>query len=114
MLDIQEISKGIPRHDFSREEIQEIYNLPIPKLIHLAQEVHQKYFKPDEVQISTLLSIKTGGCKENCAYCPQSAHHQTELEAHGLLNVEQIKRLHRRQRTVVLAVSVWVLLGEAS
>ncbi|SMF33577.1 biotin synthase BioB [Pseudobacteriovorax antillogorgiicola] len=98
MLDTQELSKGLPRYDFSREEIRAIYQLPFPQLIHLAQTVHQKHFRPDEVQISTLLSIKTGGCKENCAYCPQSAHYQTGVDAHGLLDVEQIRGAAQRAK----------------
>ena len=91
MLDLHDLSSGTPRYDFSREEISEIYNLPLTKLISLAQQVHQKYFPADEVQVSTLLSIKTGGCKENCAYCPQSAHHDSQVDAHGLLKLEEIK-----------------------
>lgn len=91
MLNLKELGQGISRFDWSRSEIEEIYRLPITQLIHLAQEVHQKHFDPSEVQVSTLLSIKTGGCKENCAYCPQSAHYSTDVDAHGLLDIEVIK-----------------------
>ena len=91
MLNLQELASGNPRFDFTKEEITEIYNLPVTQLVQLAQTVHQKHFAPDQVQISTLLSIKTGGCKENCAYCPQSAHHDSDVDAHGLLNVDKIK-----------------------
>lgn len=91
MPKLQELASGNPRYDFTEKEIEEIYQLPLTQLVMLAQSVHQRHFAPDEVQISTLLSIKTGGCKENCAYCPQSAHHDTGLEAHGLLDVEAIK-----------------------
>lgn len=92
MIDFQDLAEGNPRYDFSRDEISEIYHLPITKLIFLAQKVHQQHFASDEVQVSTLMSIKTGGCKENCAYCPQSAHHNTDIDAKALINVEEIKQ----------------------
>jgi len=65
------------RHDWSREEIRTLFALPFPELIFRAQSVHRAHFDPTEVQISTLLSIKTGGCPEDCAYCPQSVHYET-------------------------------------
>ena len=68
------------RHNWTVSEIQEIYDLPFPELIFQAQTVHRKFFSPNVVQRSTLLSIKTGGCSENCKYCPQSAHYETEVE----------------------------------
>ncbi len=69
------------RHDWTREELRALFALPLPELIFRAQAVHRQYFDPREVQISTLLSIKTGGCPEDCAYCPQSAHYDTGVEA---------------------------------
>ena len=90
MLNLAELASGKVRYDYTRDSIQAIYDLPMTKLIFLAQSVHQKYFEPDEIQLSTLLSIKTGGCKENCAYCPQSAHYQTGIDAQGLLSVASI------------------------
>ena len=90
MLNLDQLASGKLRYDYTRAEIQAIYDLPITRLIFLAQSVHQKYFEADEIQMSTLLSIKTGGCKENCAYCPQSAHYQTGVDAQGLLSVETI------------------------
>ena len=90
MLDLEQLALGEPRYDFTREEIQAIYDLPITTLVYLAQSVHRRYYAPDEIQMSTLLSIKTGGCKENCAYCPQSAHYATGVESHGLLPVDTI------------------------
>ncbi|WP_349263874.1 biotin synthase BioB [Oligoflexus sp.] len=81
---------GEPRYDYTRDEIQAIYDLPITTLVYLAQSVHRRYYAPDEIQMSTLLSIKTGGCKENCAYCPQSAHYTTNVAAHGLLPIHDI------------------------
>jgi biotin synthase len=90
MLDLEQLALGDPRYDFSREEIQALYDLPITTLVHLAQSVHRRYYAQDEIQMSTLLSIKTGGCKENCAYCPQSAHHATNVASHGLLPLGDI------------------------
>ncbi len=92
MFDRDQLTRGEIRHDLSHEEIQAIYDLPLTTLIHAAQSVHRLYYAADEIQMSTLLSIKTGGCKENCGYCPQSAHYQTTVEAHGLLPLEEIAR----------------------
>ena len=78
------------RHDYSREEIEKIFSLPFTRLLGIAQNLHGRYFPDDEVQLCTLLSIKTGGCKENCAYCPQSAHYETDLKAEALWQVADI------------------------
>lgn len=77
------------RFDWTTDEIEEIYNLPLPELLFRAQTIHRCYHNPEEVQGCTLLSIKTGGCPEDCAYCPQSAHYQTGVDRHALLGVEQ-------------------------
>ena len=77
------------RHDWTTEEIEKIYNLPFPELVFEAQTVHRKFHKTDEIQGCQLLSIKTGGCPEDCAYCPQSAHYQTEVEREQLLSVDK-------------------------
>ena len=76
------------RHNWSLEEAQAIYNQPFPDLLYQAQTVHRANFDRLEVQRSTLLSIKTGGCSEDCAYCPQSAHYKTGVERHGILPKE--------------------------
>jgi len=81
---------GVVRHDWTRDEIRELYDLSFPELIFHAQSVHRLRFNPEEIQISTLLSIKTGGCPEDCAYCPQSAHHNTGLVASKLMEVEKV------------------------
>ncbi len=91
-------ASGAVRHDFSRSEIREIYSLPLTTLIQLAQDVQEQHFAQDEVQLATLLSIKTGGCKEDCGYCPQSAHHSSKVDAHGLLDLETIKSAARQAR----------------
>lgn len=77
------------RFDWTISEIAAIYNLPLPELIFEAQTVHRQFHKPDEIQGCQLLSIKTGGCPEDCGYCPQSAHYKTGLEREQLLSVEK-------------------------
>ncbi|HEY0426831.1 MAG TPA: biotin synthase BioB [Pyrinomonadaceae bacterium] len=77
------------KHDWTTKEIEEIYNLPLPELIFRAQTEHRKFHRADEIQGCQLLSIKTGGCPENCAYCPQSAHYKTAVEREPLLSVEK-------------------------
>ena len=71
-------------------DIAELFELPFMDLLHRAQQVHRAHFNANEVQLSTLLSIKTGGCSEDCGYCPQSAHHDTEVEADKLMQLEQV------------------------
>jgi biotin synthase len=78
------------RHDWTREEVRALFELPFPELIFRAQSIHRRHFDPTEVQISTLLSIKTGGCPEDCAYCPQSAHYHTGLKAEKLMSVDTV------------------------
>lgn len=85
-----EYQLGAVRHDWTRDEVRTIYELPLPDLMFQAQTVHRMYFDPTEVQISTLLSIKTGGCPEDCGYCPQSAHYDTGLPASKLMEVEKV------------------------
>jgi biotin synthase len=85
-----DIAPGAIRHDWTRAEIRALFDLPFPELIFRAQTVHRHYFDPREVQISTLLSIKTGGCPEDCAYCPQSAQYETEVKAGKLMDVETV------------------------
>ncbi len=80
----------VARHDWSREQVRTLFNLPFPHLIFEAQYIHRAHFDPREVQISTLLSIKTGGCPEDCAYCPQSAHYETGVQAEKLMNLEAV------------------------
>jgi len=77
------------RHDWTLAEIETIYELPIPELLYQAQSVHREHHKPNEVQGCSLLSIKTGGCPEDCAYCPQSAHYSTGLQKEPLMGVTE-------------------------
>jgi biotin synthase len=78
------------RHDWTRAEIGALFDLPFPELLFRAQSIHRQYFDPAEVQISTLLSIKTGGCPEDCAYCPQSAHYNTGVNAEKLMALDAV------------------------
>jgi biotin synthase len=78
------------RTDWTLDEVREIYALPFADLIFKAQTLHRKYFDPNEVQISTLLSIKTGACPEDCGYCPQSARFNTDLESEPLMALEEV------------------------
>ncbi len=78
------------RHDWTRAEILELFAMPFSDLMFQAQSVHRAYFNPNEVQVSTLCSIKTGACPEDCAYCPQSARYDTGLEREKLMAVEKV------------------------
>ena len=78
------------RHDWTREEAQALYELPFNDLLFRAHVTHRAMFDPNIVQRSQLLSIKTGGCPEDCGYCSQSAHHQTGLKASKLIEVERV------------------------
>lgn len=79
-----------PRFDWDRKEILEILSLPFNDLLFKAQVIHREGFDANRVQVSTLLSIKTGACPEDCKYCPQSGHHNAELEKEKLMQVEQV------------------------
>jgi biotin synthase len=79
-----------PRHDWIRDEVRALFDLPLPELMFRAQSVHRQHFDPTAVQISTLLSIKTGGCPEDCAYCPQSAQYDTGVEAEKLMSLDAV------------------------
>ena len=78
------------RHDWTLEETRALFQLPFNDLIFKAQAIHREHFDPNEVQVSTLLSIKTGACPEDCKYCPQSGHYNTGLEKEKLLDVEKV------------------------
>jgi biotin synthase len=78
------------RHDWTREEVRALFALPFPELMFRAAAVHRENFDPAEVQISTLLSIKTGGCPEDCAYCPQSAKFDTGVKAEKLMELDAV------------------------
>src|SRR5262245_13796712 len=77
------------RHDWTASEIEAIYTLPVPELILRAQTIDRAHHRPDEVQGCALLSIKTGGCPEDCAYCPQSAHYRTGVARTALMTIDE-------------------------
>src|SRR5215204_1555754 len=81
---------GAVRNDWTRNEVRSLFALPFPELMFEAQRVHRLHFDPTEVQISTLLSIKTGGCPEDCAYCPQSVHYDTGIKAEKLMSLDAV------------------------
>lgn len=86
------------RNDWSRSEVGQLFDLPFNDLLFHAQQVHRAHFDPNAVQVSTLLSIKTGGCPEDCNYCPQSVHFDTGLEPERLMDIEQVIDAARRAR----------------
>ena len=78
------------RHDWTLKEVRELLDMPFNDLVFRAQQAHRQWFDPNEVQVSTLLSIKTGACPEDCMYCPQSGHYNTGLEKEKLMQVEKV------------------------
>jgi biotin synthase len=89
---------GAVRHDWTDAEIGVLYALPFPELLFRALTVHRRHHDPERVQLCTLLSIKTGGCPEDCAYCPQSARYETEVDARPLLDVGRVLAAARAAR----------------
>ena len=81
------MNQTILRHDWSLEEIESLLDQPFNDLIFRAQTIHRAHFDPNQVQVSSLLSIKTGACAEDCAYCSQSAKYDTGLERAGLVGL---------------------------
>src|SRR6185436_8741488 len=81
---------GLVRNDWTRAEVRALFALPFPDLMFEAARVHRLHFDPAEGQISTLLSIKTGGCPEDCAYCPQSAKYDTGVKAGKLMSLDAV------------------------
>ncbi len=86
------------RNSWTREEISEVYETPVLELIYKAATIHREFHDPQEVQVCTLLSVKTGGCPEDCAYCPQAARYQTDVEVHKLLPVNEVVAAARHAR----------------
>ena len=76
---------------WTKEEVLAIYNRPLMQLVFDAAQKHREHHNPLEVQVSTLLSIKTGGCPEDCGYCPQAARYHTDIEKNDLMSVSQVK-----------------------
>ena len=78
------------RNNWTKEEIQQIYELPLLELVYRAATVHRQYNNTAEVQVCTLLSVKTGGCSEDCAYCPQAARYHTDIQVHALMQNSEV------------------------
>ncbi len=83
------------RFDWAKAEVQSIYRTPLPDLLFRAQTIHRQFHAPDRVQTCQLISIKTGGCPEDCAYCPQSAHYDADVERQGLLDPQHVLSVAR-------------------
>ena len=78
------------RHDWTRAEVDALFDLPLPTLVFQAMNIHRAVFDAEEVQLSQLLSIKTGGCAEDCGYCSQSSHFDTGLKASKLMEADAV------------------------
>ena len=85
----------VPRHDWTKPEVAAIYRSPLTELLYQAQSVHRAFQPQNRIQTCQLISIKTGGCPEDCAYCPQSAHYETDVERHGLLDADHVVAVAR-------------------
>ena len=94
----QDIAMSELRHDWTRPEIEQLFALPFNDLLFRAQQLHRRHFDANEVQVSTLLSIKTGACPEDCKYCPQSKRYDTGLSTEDLLELEQVMEQARAAR----------------
>jgi len=86
------------RHDWRREELLALFDLPLPELLFRAATVHRAHFNPAQVQVSTLLSVKTGGCPEDCAYCPQAQRYHTGVDPTKLMETDQVLEKARQAR----------------
>jgi biotin synthase len=94
----RDISSGTVRHDWTVDEVLAVLRLPFPELIYTAQSIHRRHFDPGKVELAQLLSIKTGGCPEDCGYCAQSAHFETGVTATKLMAGEEIVAEARRAK----------------
>jgi biotin synthase len=92
-------AKAEVRHDWSQPEVLALFELPFNELLFSAHQVHRLYFNPREIQISTLLSIKTGACPEDCKYCPQSVRYDTGLERESVMDVEAVLEAAQAAKT---------------
>lgn len=86
------------RHDWTFEEIKGIYERPLLDLIFEAATVHRQFFNPSEVQVSQLISVKTGGCPEDCKYCPQAARYNTQINKHALMSVDEVASIAKNAK----------------
>tara|TARA_R110002072_G_scaffold46082_8_gene127959 strand:+ start:30463 stop:31455 length:993 start_codon:yes stop_codon:yes gene_type:complete len=92
-------ASGTLRYDWTTQQVQGLFDLPFNDLIFRAQQAHREHFDANQVQLSTLLSIKTGACPEDCAYCPQSTRYETGVEKEDLLELENVREAARRAKS---------------
>jgi len=98
-IHVQDITIGsVPRSDWRLDEVGALFELPLLDLVFAAQSVHRRHFDPNAVQVSTLLSIKTGACPEDCAYCPQSIRFHTGVDVHDLMPLDEVRRAAERAK----------------
>src|SRR5436305_1298644 len=90
--------QAAPRTDWTREQVQELYSTPLLELIYRAATVHRQFHDPAEVQVCKLISIKTGGCPEDCSYCSQSSRYETEVKASPLMEKDEVGDIARRAK----------------
>ena len=98
MINTQAADHQALRHDWTEDEILRLFALPLSDLVFHAQTLHRQYFDPNTIQLSTLLNIKTGGCPEDCAYCPQSARYHTGVEAEPMMSLDEVHAAARAAR----------------
>jgi biotin synthase len=98
MISREQLFSAHPRHDWTDDEVRALSEWPLLDLVFQAQTIHRQHFQPGRVQTSTLLSIKTGACPEDCAYCPQSARYDTGLSREQLMAVEEVVERARKAR----------------
>lgn len=96
---------------WTTKQANELFSMPFFELLFQAQQVHRQHFDPQQVQVSTLLSIKTGACPEDCKYCAQSARYKTGLETERLMEVQQVLESAKKRSKQVQRVFVWEPLG---
>lgn len=98
------------RYNWTLDEVQALFDLPFNELLFQAQMAHRAWFDPNAVQVSALLSVQTGGCPEDCAYCPQSIHHSAEVDVHALMSLDEVKQ---RAATAKSAGATRLCMGAA-
>jgi len=98
MTTLQQPKNGAIRTDWTRPEVDALFSLPFNELLFQAQLAHREHFNPAEIQISTLMSVKTGACPEDCSYCPQSSHYDTDVEAEHMAPLEAVVEAARNAK----------------
>jgi biotin synthase len=102
---------GAVRHDWTVQQATGLHDLPLFELLDRARAVHRRFHDEGTVQLCTLLSVKTGGCPEDCSYCPQSSHYETEVGAEKMLDVDAVLAAARRAKTPAPLASAWARRG---